>query len=167
MNTIEEISPFTTMEDHITLEKRISKIRFYKLAWALKMYEMNYPHIFQIMYRDHTFDRCKGILGLPSQKTAFTRMGIISLFTKQCDINNAVFGKVYGDEWGWGDKFRPCEAAKEHFLASAKVVDNIKLSYYELPAEDAFNREKQIKLVAEIEVELNNLQVKGEERSCC
>jgi hypothetical protein len=66
------------------------------------------------MYAERTLSRAIRILGLTDHGKShlFENIGEISLFIRECNINNMAFNDIYSDEWGWEKSVPPCEAAK-------------------------------------------------------
>lgn len=159
ISCIEKHIPLNSIADYEALDKEISINHIYKRMWVLKYYQMLYPQFFPCMYEKNTLERALNILGLPSHsdEKRILNLGEISLFTRKCDINNIVFGSIYGDEWGWESKKEPCKSAKDNYANSFHTLDTVNKSYYLL--EDDTKR-----LVEEIDDTISKLHLEGKER---
>ena len=132
INEIEKIGVYTTIQDYQILQERLERVFFYKYPWVLKYYQMVFPHFFPGMYTDKTIERAIHILGLRNHGTSNRIMnaGEISLFIRRCDVNNIIFGSIYGHQWGWELNFPPCPAASNNYDSCSNPVRSVNLSYY-------------------------------------
>ena len=133
-NEIENIGVFTTVHDYLNLQNRLERVFFYKYPWVLKYYQMLYPQYFPGMYADKTIERAIHILGLRNHgiSNRIMNAGEISLFIRRCDINNHVFGTIYGKQWGWETDFPPCPAASDNYRNCSKPVHSVNTEYYRI-----------------------------------
>ncbi len=163
VKTIDEVKP-NTISDYTILESKLREISFLNnYVTFLKYYQMVFPYYFPGMYADSILNRCIQILGLRSGGTStrkrISNMGIISIFIRNCDINNIIFGSIYADEWGWTKTAETCPAAQENEnILSAP--DNINMSYYSL----GFNKFDAVGIAAEIDDDIENSNLEGKER---
>lgn len=128
------------IESYKNLEKKLSEVSpLYNYVTFLKYFQMIFPYNFVAMYSNETLERCIQILGLKfggkSSGKRIQNMGIISLFIRNCDINNIVFCSIYADEWDWVAPRETCPAANENFLLS-RIDGEPNKSYYRLGDED-------------------------------
>ncbi|MCQ2498851.1 MAG: HNH endonuclease [Lachnospiraceae bacterium] len=156
-------SELNTIEDYKELNKKLEGISYqYNYVTILKYFQMIYPFFFPCMYSDNTLTRCIQILGLRSNGKSSNKrienMGTISLFIRNCDINNVAFNSVYADEWGWTEKQVTCEAANQNYELSVHYGD-INKSYYKLG-----NYIDLGDIVVKIESEIANISAEGKER---
>lgn len=160
IHCIEKHLPLNSVVDYEVLEEDLSKYHIYQRCWVLKYYQMIYPQFFSQMYEDNTIDRAIQILGLPSHKKRLVNDGQIALFTRACDVNNVVFGSIYGDTWGWESKQPTCDAAENNYIISQNTFSEVNSSYYSLEnnssLDDAF--------INSIENNIIELGLDGKER---
>ena len=125
-----------SIDDYIELNKDLSSsnIYFYKYNWVIKYYQMVFPYYFPGMYADgqnkgslKTLDRALSILGIDSKlkDSRIEKAGKISLFIRNCDINNIVFNEIYADNWGWHENPMPIAQSIKHNNNKC-VASNIK-----------------------------------------
>ncbi len=157
---IEEHLPLNSVSDYEVLETNLSKYHIYQRCWVLKYYQMIYPQFFSQMYEDNTIDRAIQILGLPNHKKRLVNDGQIALFTRACDVNNVVFGSIYGDTWGWESKQPVCGAAANNYVLSQKPLTEVKSYYYSLEYNSVLNDD----FIDLIENNLDENGIEGEER---
>ena len=129
---IENSEVLETIHDYQDLQNRMEKVFFYKYPWAIKYYQMLFPQYFPGMYADKTIERALYVLGLPNhgRNNRLINAGEISLFIRLCDVNNIVFNRIYGTEWGWNNEVSPCENAEINYENSSQPVRHINLRYY-------------------------------------
>ncbi len=163
--TIIKESELNSAQDYAVLDDALSHVFFYKYPWVLKYYQMVLPQFFPGMYADNTIDRALAILGLPNHgKTKrIVNAGEISLFIRRCDVNNIVFGHIYGGYWGWGDKKTICPSAANNFDNRHKTPHRINLEYYNLPENDGSGAETE-KLIKELDENIESLHLEGKEK---
>lgn len=137
INDIKHIGTFSTIHDYRNLQNRLERVFFSRYPWVMKYYQMVFPQFFPGMYADKTLERAIHILGLRDHGTSNRIMnaGEVSLFIRRCDINNIVFGTIYGDTWGWEMDFPPCEAASDNYANCSKPTSSVNLNYYSLISE--------------------------------
>jgi len=116
-----EKSDLHTIEDYKELDRKLRMVtEYYSFVTILKYFQMVYPEYFPAMYSHQTLDRCIQILGLKyigkGANKRIPNMGVISIFIRNCGINNSVFGSIYADEWGWTGSRETCPAARENVL---------------------------------------------------
>lgn len=110
---IETISPFDSVMDYEKLHWQIKTLYYGQFTWALKYYQMLFPEYFPGMYADHILRRAVRILGLKDNgKKRVINMGEISLFIRECGIDNITFGDVFGSYWTWEGNQGPSDYAK-------------------------------------------------------
>ena len=162
VDEIKNYGIFKTVQDYKKLQERLeNKVFFYQYQWAMKYYQMLFPQYFPGMYVDKGFlARACYILGLPDHGNRFLNAGQVSLFIQTCDINNIVFNRIYSTEWGWSGDVRPCPNATVNYENSFKPVETINLEYYRLST----RKEKMAEHAVQIEKEIENLGLKGQER---
>lgn len=154
-----------SLEDYEHLDATLSNTFFYTYPWVMKYFQMVFPQYFPGMYADGTLNRAIEIIGLANHgKKRYLNAGEISLFIRRCDVNNIVFNKIYSEEWGWGDKHRPCANASNNFDGRYSIPKDINTSYYELPYIKENQQRADLKIVKEIEDELSQLTVSGIEK---
>lgn len=157
---------FNSIHDYEALDSELSKVFFSKYPWVIKYYQMIFPQYFPGMYADVTIDRALSILGLPSHGKGkrIVNAGEIALFIRRCDINNIVFGHIYGSFWGWDDKnIKACPNAAENNDNRNKIPPRINLDYYELSGED--NDNDEFLEIERIDNNIEELQIYGKEKS--
>lgn len=130
---IKDIGVFHSVDDYQKLQSKLSSVFFSQYAWTLKYYQMLFPEYFPGMYTDYTINRAIQILGLPDHENKLLNAGEISLFIRRCNINNIVFGNIYGTQWGWERDYPTCEAALNNLRLSYYPVKELDLSMYRTP----------------------------------
>ncbi len=113
-----EKSELNSVADYRQLEKKLAVIMpFYYYVTILKYYQMLFPQFFPGMYADETLTRTIQILGLKNMghKKRLLNAGIISIFIRNCKIDNIIFNVVYAREWGWIGEREQCLAAEDNF----------------------------------------------------
>lgn len=68
--------------------------------WVKKYLQMVFPDIFPIVYNENWADHILNSLDLKKSGTLFEKLGQIALFTKECEIDNVTFFKIFTDEKG-------------------------------------------------------------------
>ena len=93
---------------------------------------MVYPQYFPGMYADVTLERALEILGLPDhgKSKRLVNCGEVSLFIRKCNVNNIVFGHIYGNYWGWDSVQHACPSASRNYDERFDVPKEIELKYY-------------------------------------
>lgn len=68
--------------------------KYINLLWVQKYYHMIFPDMFPVFYNEawqrHVLDK----LNIEPYDSGFVRMGQISLFAKECDIENVIFAQI-------------------------------------------------------------------------
>ena len=163
---IEEIGVFESIKDYERLQNNTERVFFFKFPWVLKYYQMLYPQYFPGMYADKTLDRALHIIGLPNHghNNRLLNAGEISLFIRKCDVNNIVFGKIYGDEWGWEDDRKACKNAAKNYECSKENVKTVNTKYYKTPTGSQARMEALVTKAREIDDEIKSLPLEGKEK---
>ena len=146
---ISDIGVFHSVADYQRLQSKLSSVFFSQYAWTLKYYQMLYPEYFPSMYTDHTINRAIQILGLPDHENKLLNAGEISLFIRRCNINNIVFGSIYGTQWGWEKDYPECEAAENNFRRSFQPVKELDVSMYRTPQSEGKCKIEKVNLARE------------------
>lgn len=169
---IEDKKP-SNVEDYKELNDELSSegIFFYQRNWAMKYFQMVFPYYFPGMHAGgkkgdslKTLDRALDKLGIETKPSdvCLVKAGMVSLFIRNCDINNIVFNKIYEKIWGWKDSDKP-------FSKSIKINNNkyinantreINKKLYKFP----LRKDEKIKEANDIDAYINTLQLKGEEK---
>ena len=160
VDAVQDYGVLRTIEDYRILQSRIEKVYFYQYMWVLKYLQILFPQYFPCFYGGNAINRAIEILGLPDRGNRFLNEGQIALFTRTCDVNSVIFSSIYGKQWGWTDDFPPCPNAAKNYENSFKPVESVNLEYYRLSTES----EKLTDQAVEIESEVENLGLKGQER---
>lgn len=169
---IENIKP-SNVEDYRELNEKLlySDIYFYERNWAMKYFQMVFPYYFPGMYAGgkkgdslKTLDRALDKLGIDTKPSdaCLVKAGKVSLFIRNCNINNIVFNKIYEKTWGWKDSDN--SFSKNITINSNKHVNTntreINKKLYKLP----LNKDEKIKEANDIDSFINVLHLKGEEK---
>lgn len=157
-----ESTNLNSIEGYAELEKKLSAIApIYSYVTILKYFQMIFPYYFPGMYSDKTLVRCIQILGLPlpGKSKRIANMGVISLFIRQCDINNIMFNHIYAYEWGWEKPCESCQNAVNNQSMPLFVSGDNDLSYYSLDG-----RTKLTKIAEKIESDVSELGIEGKEK---
>lgn len=169
---IENIKP-SNVEDYRELNEKLlySDIYFYERNWAMKYFQMVFPYYFPGMYAGgkkgdslKTLDRALDKLGIETKPSdvCLVKAGKVSLFIRNCDINNIVFNKIYEKIWGWKD-------SDNSFSKNIKINNNkyvntntreINKKLYKFP----LDKDEKIKEANDIDSFINTLNLKGEEK---
>ena len=125
-------SELNAISDYDKLDDALSHIFFYKYPWVIKYFQMVYPQYFPGMYADVTLERALEILGLPDhgKSKRLVNCGEIALFIRRCNINNIVFGHIYGTYWGWESVQHACPSASRNYDERFIVPKEINLRFY-------------------------------------
>jgi len=158
-----ETSSLETVDDYKKLKKELKKIcKYYSYTTVLKYFQMVYPYYFPTMYSDDTLIRCISILGLQlagrSTLKRIENAGLISLFIRNCNINNIVWGSIYEDEWGWDDTKEACPAASYN-KSIISCTSEIEKSYYSLDSKIDL-----VDVAVQIEADVNKSGIEGKEK---
>lgn len=164
--SIIEDMELNSLNDYEMLDDALSHIPFSKYAWVLKYYQMIFPQYFPGMYADNTIDRALSILGLPShgKKKRIVNAGELSLFIRRCDVNNIVFGHIYGGFWGWEDDASACPSASHNYENRTKVPSKINLDYYELPGSDSNYLSENNSFIEDVKNSIEVLPLEGKDK---
>lgn len=158
-----------SLEGYKILDDKLSVVKFSTYTWALKYYQMCFPQFFPGMYSDPKIKRALRILGLPDHGNRTARimnLGELALFIRRCKISNLLFGKVFGDEWGWDNNIsKPmCPAGSMNYESRNEILEEADLSFYRFPSQKKIQDEKEEAFVNQFEEELDNKELEGKER---
>lgn len=163
----------SNVEDYRELNEKLlySDIYFYERNWAMKYFQMVFPYYFPGMYAGgkkgdslKTLDRALDKLGIDTKPSdaCLVKAGKVSLFIRNCNINNIVFNKIYEKTWGWKDSDN--SFSKNITINNNKHVNTntreINKKLYKLP----LNKDEKIKEANDIDSFINTLNLKGEEK---
>lgn len=160
------------IDDYKELDDVFSKsnIFFYKYNWALKYFQIVFPYYFPAIYADrikndhslNAVDRVLEKLGISSnhKEKLFVKIGKISLFIRECDINNIVFNEIFGANWKWNDNEK--DALQNCKVQNIIINDNktINKSLYNIP----LSNDEQLKEVKNIDNYVDKLKIEGKEK---
>lgn len=131
---------------------------------------MVYPYYFPAIYADrikndhslNAVDRVLEKLGINSNHSEklFVKIGKISLFIRECDINNIVFNEIFGANWKWNDNEKdtlPNRKVQNNLTADNKTINK---SLYNIP----LSNDEQLKEVKNIDNYVDKLKIEGKEK---